>query len=98
MKNIKDDFRGIALNLQSALGGMDILSVLTLTNWMWRHTPVIPAPMGQRWSDCEFQASLGYIVRPDLKQKTKINKKGEISSINSCSSLINICSFVDFYF
>lgn len=67
VKNIKDVFRGIELNLQSALGDKDILSVLTLTNWMWWHTPVIPAPMGQWWSDWEFQASLGYIVRPDLK-------------------------------
>jgi hypothetical protein len=36
---------------------------------IWWHTPVIPTLMRIRWEDGEFQANLGYIVRPHLKTK-----------------------------
>lgn len=71
MKDINGIFRGITLNLQFALGGMDIFIridsyKLDVCNLAFR---------GQRWSDCEFQDSSGHIVRPDLKKKTKMNQK-----------------------
>jgi hypothetical protein len=34
--------------------------------------PVIPALRRLRQEECEFQVSLGYMVRPCLKEKKKI--------------------------
>jgi hypothetical protein len=38
-------------------------------------TPVIPAFRRLRQENCEFEVSLGYIVRPYLKQRSKKAKK-----------------------
>jgi hypothetical protein len=44
---------------------------------MWCFTPVIPALRRWRQKYSEFQASLGYIVRPCQNKKRKKRKEGE---------------------
>jgi hypothetical protein len=43
---------------------------------VWRYMPVIPVCKKLRQEDCEFEASLDYMVRPCFKKKPKhqINK------------------------
>lgn len=49
-----------------------ILILFSLKNynasWAWWPTPVIPVLARQRQKDCEFRASLGYIVTLSLKK------------------------------
>jgi hypothetical protein len=41
----------------------------------WWHTPGTPAHMGRTWQDSyEFQAGLGYKIRPFLKNKETNNR------------------------
>jgi hypothetical protein len=44
---------------------------LGVLSWMWCHMPVIPAVGRLKQENCEFEASLGYVVRPYLKNKHK---------------------------
>jgi hypothetical protein len=55
-----------------------------LFKWVWWWMPVIPALGIWRQEDHEFEACLGYMVRPCLKnkqkQKRKTNKIGHLIS------------------
>jgi hypothetical protein len=48
---------------------------------VWWNTPVIPVLRKLRQEDCEFQASLGYIVKTLLKNENSIYRVGGVAQV-----------------
>jgi hypothetical protein len=54
-------------------------------SWEWKYsTPIILVPGGLRQEDLKFRGSLGYIVRPCLRNKqTKTYKKENENNVST---------------